>query len=154
MSANLKQLKSDLLNLERVVFNPGMTSDLERQARELILNIKGTLVLLDTELTAPPFLAPGDDHRDRALTLVLAEMDRQDRKWGPNRVQSLGKWLAILVEEVGEVALAINDMDHAKGAAFAELVRNHEKEWVQVAAVAVQRVKAIRLAEHQLAAGQ
>ena len=63
---------------------------------------------------------------------VDAERQRQDRKWGEQNHND-HRWLAILVEEVGELAQAINDDDaggpHA-GTAEAELI--------QVAAVAVQ----------------
>ena len=58
---------------------------------------------------------------------ALAENYRQVEKWGVRQNQSREKWLAILVEEVGEVAKALleeDDNDHL----FEELT--------QVAAVA------------------
>ncbi len=40
--------------------------------------------------------------------LVLTERDRQDRKWGQQNHLSI-EWMAILTEEVGELAQAIVD---------------------------------------------
>jgi NTP pyrophosphatase (non-canonical NTP hydrolase) len=60
---------------------------------------------------------------------VLEERQRQDAIYGiaSERGITYGEWLTILVEEVGEVAKAINDNDRG------EL----RKELVQVAAVAL-----------------
>lgn len=38
---------------------------------------------------------------------VLAECERQDAKWGSNVSHSHERWLAIFIEEVGEVAKEI-----------------------------------------------
>lgn len=59
---------------------------------------------------------------DEAFTENL----RQDKKWGPQRNHTQEKWLAILTEEVGEVAKAILEHDQD----------NLREELVQVAAVA------------------
>lgn len=81
-------------------------------------------------------------------------MARQDEKWGAQHLHPMGKWLAILMEEVGEVAKSINDMDHAfKGGGISKVSANHEEEWVQVAAVALQRVKALHRAKRQFVSG-
>lgn len=45
-----------------------------------------------------------------ALTKVMAERRRQDAKWG-NQHHPTGAWLAILLEEVGEVAQAMNEQE-------------------------------------------
>jgi NTP pyrophosphatase (non-canonical NTP hydrolase) len=42
----------------------------------------------------------------QVLSAVNAERERQDAKWGIQR-HSYGEWLKILVEEVGEVAQAM-----------------------------------------------
>lgn len=47
--------------------------------------------------------------RCNVMTEVEEERDRQDKKWGENRRHSHIFWLAILMEEVGEVARAIID---------------------------------------------
>jgi hypothetical protein len=44
-----------------------------------------------------------------ATNAVLEERDRQDVKWGSQRMLSDREWLAILVEEVGEAAKDILD---------------------------------------------
>ena len=45
--------------------------------------------------------------RDFAHLLIDEERQRQDAKWGDQSGHSDEKWLAILVEEVGEVSQAI-----------------------------------------------
>lgn len=53
--------------------------------------------------------------RDEIFKKINEERDRQDAKWGPNpRNLPLGEWLAVLVEEVGEIAKSLldNDMDN------------------------------------------
>lgn len=63
---------------------------------------------------------------------VIYERKRQNKKWGLQR-QSYGSWLAILVEEVGEVAQAMQkDMVSQKETDADDLF----KELIQVAAVA------------------
>lgn len=64
---------------------------------------------------------------ERVKDMIVAERSRQDKKWGQQNHPGL-RWLAILMEEVGEVAQ--------------ELLENPcqleaEEELVQVAAVAV-----------------
>lgn len=62
--------------------------------------------------------------QEEFIGLVRKERERQDAKWGKQK-HSGHAWLSILVEEVGEVATAINDND------FSGTV----EELVQVAAV-------------------
>lgn len=66
--------------------------------------------------------------QEHIFALILAERGRQDLKWGSQRDHSNFRWLAILIEEVGETAKAI-----LEGVKF-EIGIN---EIVQVAAVAV-----------------
>lgn len=94
---------------------------------------------------------------------VQAERERQDRKWGAENIVNRGaEWgLAVLMEEVGEVAEAILE-DRAeragvratevalglRNAADKKLVTTNwtwqaRKELIQVAAVAVAMVEAI-----------
>ena len=61
------------------------------------------------------------------MEMIAEERQRQDAKWGPDRVLTPMLWLTILMEEVGEVARAILERDWA----------NLLIEIVQVAAVAV-----------------
>ncbi|MBD2782283.1 MazG-like family protein [Xenorhabdus szentirmaii] len=71
-----------------------------------------------------------------AITDVIAEMNRQDEKWGPDRNHHPFIWNAILSEEVGEFAQAILHDEFGgehKGTARAELV--------QIAAVALQIIE-------------
>jgi NTP pyrophosphatase (non-canonical NTP hydrolase) len=64
--------------------------------------------------------------RDHAINAIRAERHRQIEKWGHGPMPA-GRELAILVEEVGEVATAIQDGD----------IQNLRDELVQVAAVCV-----------------
>lgn len=62
---------------------------------------------------------------------ICAERTRQDEKWG-QQDHDEDRWLTILVEEVGEVAKAIQDDDPI----------NYLEELTQVAAVAVAALEA------------
>jgi NTP pyrophosphatase (non-canonical NTP hydrolase) len=67
---------------------------------------------------------------ERVFELIRDERRRQDEKWGSANVLQNGSRelrLAVLTEEVGEVAKAILDHDH----------REMLEELIQVAAVAV-----------------
>src|SRR5688500_14307902 len=80
-------------------------------------------------MSRPHYLTP-EHHENIIIDNVRSERDHQDRLWGPlPRGLSNGHWLAVLTEEVGEVAR--------------EIVENPERatlpivnELVQVAAVA------------------
>lgn len=71
---------------------------------------------------------------ERTLGDIQAERDRQDVKFGSQRLLSQEVWLRILVEEVGEVAEAINDHDDG----------NYPVEVIQVAAVCVAMLESWR----------
>lgn len=62
-----------------------------------------------------------------AIQSVSDECNRQDKKWG-QQYHYNHVWLSILLEEIGEIALAINEQN------FDEL----EEEIIQAAAVLVQ----------------
>ncbi|RBP89375.1 MazG-like nucleotide pyrophosphohydrolase family protein [Cytobacillus firmus] len=75
-----------------------------------------------------------DDHlKNNALLAVEKERFRQNAKWGRQR-HSYGDWLKILVEEVGEVAQA---MQTGQGWGKGSDANDLYKELIQVAAVAV-----------------
>ncbi len=59
---------------------------------------------------------------------IFDERNRQDDKWGADRKLPNDTWYRILGEEVGEVAMALNDN---------EPVENLRAELVQVAATAI-----------------
>jgi NTP pyrophosphatase (non-canonical NTP hydrolase) len=82
--------------------------------------------------------------RDRIYSQIEAERIRQDGLWGEQR-HTLDRWLTILVEEVGEVAKAMqgDDPDRVEDEA--------EEELIQVAAVAVQIVEKIQEARERRA---
>ena len=63
--------------------------------------------------------------------LISEERARQDRLWGDQSARDRWLWLAILTEEVGEVAKAILEGKPLRG------------ELVQVAAVAVAALEAL-----------
>lgn len=70
------------------------------------------------------------------LQLVMMERARQDRLWGANRNLPDLKWLAVLTEEVGEVAKAILGSPESVSLA----IRN---ELVETCAVALAWLEAI-----------
>lgn len=76
-------------------------------------------------------------HQDtKALSDVLAEMHRQDDKWGADRNQDPFIWGAILGEEVGEFHQAVlHDRFGGKAAGTSR------EEAVQIAAVALQIIE-------------
>ena len=72
---------------------------------------------------------------DRIVRLVWAERRRQDELWGANRNLLPQTWLAILTEEVGEVARCTLDADEEP---------RTDEELVQVIAVGVAWLEARR----------
>lgn len=86
-----------------------------------------------------------NSHTQSVLTAVAAERARQDAKWGEQNHEP-EVWLAILSEEVGELATAM--LQHRFGAAAGvggrAAFNDVEKEAVQVAAVAVALVECMR----------
>ena len=80
------------------------------------------------------------EENEAALDLIRTERMRQDKKWGEQNHPDL-YWLAILMEEVGELSNAIIE----KPQVFMD-PENHErdKELTQVAAVAVAWMEAIK----------
>lgn len=86
------------------------------------------------------------------LEEVAAERARQNAKWGVQN-RSTVEWVAILTEEVGEVAKEAVDYYFANGVANIndrvspevqlQRLENYRMECIQVAAVAVQMVENI-----------
>ncbi|EPZ4750236.1 MazG-like family protein [Klebsiella pneumoniae] len=72
----------------------------------------------------------------KAIGSVIAEMSRQDKKWGADRNQHPFVWQTILSEEVGEFSQAI--LHDEFGGRKAGTAR---EEMVQVAAVALQIIE-------------
>ncbi|MGC0950895.1 MazG-like family protein [Pantoea agglomerans] len=72
----------------------------------------------------------------KALADVVAEMDRQDAKWGADRDLNPFLWASILGEEIGEFNQAI--LHDYYGGKCAGTSRD---EMVQVAAVALQIIE-------------
>lgn len=71
-------------------------------------------------------------YQHKAIELVVAERKRQDNKFGANRNIPMPLYLAILTEEVGELAQAVVD-DHFGGDAASGLF----EEAVHTAAVSL-----------------
>jgi NTP pyrophosphatase (non-canonical NTP hydrolase) len=71
--------------------------------------------------------------QSQALNKVLDERDRQDEKWSTHRQIKPSIWLAILVEEIGEVAKAM----------LQQKPYEMRKELVQVCAVSMAWLEAI-----------
>ena len=70
---------------------------------------------------------------------VLDEIERQDEKWGDQAGHPILLWNAILGEEAGEVAKASLENEFKPN--FNEL----DAELIQVAAVAIQFARAVRI---------
>jgi NTP pyrophosphatase (non-canonical NTP hydrolase) len=70
----------------------------------------------------------------RVLDMVSEERARQERKWGDQSAYSSLLWLAILTEELGEVAKAMLERTSAESL---------RRELTQVAAVAVAAIEAL-----------
>jgi NTP pyrophosphatase (non-canonical NTP hydrolase) len=70
---------------------------------------------------------------------VIAERKRQDWKWGEQN-HDPETWLAVLIEEVGEVGKAILEMSFPSGEAV-DLLDLYRLELIQVAAVAVAAIE-------------
>ena len=67
-------------------------------------------------------------NQEQILADIKAERDHQDDLWGDQTHKSQETWIAILVEEVGEVARAVLDEQG---------LQHTRDELVQVAAVSV-----------------
>lgn len=96
-------------------------------------------------MTAPNLIHP--DNTDMALLDVRTERQRQDLRWGEQN-HSAERWLAILMEEVGELATAIlhttfNDHPKTHQGMLTHGTGNIRTEANQVAAVAVALVEYI-----------
>ena len=86
------------------------------------------------------------------LKEVQNERLRQNEKWGEQN-RNVVEWVAILTEEVGEVAKEAVDFHFANGDVDVNLrageslqrqrIENYRKECIQVAAVAVQMVESL-----------
>jgi hypothetical protein len=74
---------------------------------------------------------------------VSDERDRQDAKWGVQDHPPY-KWLAIIMEELGEAAEAALDMEHPGGAQHEQRYR---EELTHVAATAVAAIEALERLE-------
>lgn len=72
---------------------------------------------------------------EEIIANVIAEMDRQNAKWGDQSHHPTLLWNAILGEEAGEVAKA----------SLEENLDELETELIQVAAVAIQFARAVKL---------
>ena len=84
-----------------------------------------------TPVTLPEGIPTSGEYRRGALADILRERTRQDVRWGVSRNLHPQLWLAVLAEEMGEVAQAI-----LKGERD-----NYRTELVQVAAVALAAIQ-------------
>jgi AbrB family looped-hinge helix DNA binding protein len=101
-----------------------------------IVGKEGVLLRQYHEDRLPPVILP--QQLSPAIGAVISERYRQDAKWGEQN-HELQFWMGILMEEVGELAQAVNETvfnngpeEQAKGG-----YANMRAEAVQVAAVAV-----------------
>lgn len=82
--------------------------------------------------------------RGSAISSVIAERTRQDAKWGEQNHDPT-VWMGILMEEVGELAQAVNEtwFDNGEAERAKGGYHNMRAEAVQVAAVAVALVECL-----------
>ena len=78
-------------------------------------------------------------NKTEAIELVLYERSNQDRKWGYPQHNTPFEWMSILMEEVGELAMAVNDAFIGKASPHDVSKMLHEA--VQVSAVALSIVE-------------
>lgn len=71
-----------------------------------------------------------DISRMKVIIDTMKERERQHELWGEQNLEK-EKWIALIVEEIGEVARACNDKDD----------ENYREEMIQVAALAIQAVE-------------
>lgn len=69
----------------------------------------------------------------RVFREIREEMAHQDQKWPPGRALDQRTWLAVLTEEVGEVARATLEHD----------LESYREELIQVAAVCIQAIMSL-----------
>lgn len=78
-----------------------------------------------------------EDRFQKIAQDVIAEIKRQDNKWGMDRDNHPLVWLSILQEEFGELAKEINDADFR----VYNLSENYRAELIQIVAVGMQAIK-------------
>lgn len=83
---------------------PTFSEFLEEQRETVSHNARLIDELVQVAAVTVCWLEAHGFNRDSVYTLVSQERDSQDAKWGSQRHHSGEKWLAILTEEVGEVA--------------------------------------------------
>ena len=82
---------------------------------------------------------------DKVFNEIVEERLRQNEKWGEQNHSPL-EWIAILIEEVGEVAKEAHEFHFGvRGTTewLDEKIQLYRKEMVQVAAVAVQAIECL-----------
>lgn len=79
--------------------------------------------------------------RELVVRMVLAERERQDKKWGYPQKNTPFEWISILTEEVGELAQALNDS--LLGPKPCRRMDSVIRETIHVAAVALSIVEHI-----------
>lgn len=88
---------------------------------------------------------PNSENTTFALSEVLDERQRQNEKWGEQNHSPL-EWIAILTEEVGEVAKEAHEFHFGvRGTTemIEEKLKMYRKEMAQVAAVAIQAIECL-----------
>jgi hypothetical protein len=82
---------------------------------------------------------------DKVFNEIVEEQRRQNEKWGEQNHSPL-EWIAILTEEVGEVAKEAHEFHFGVRGTIEmieEKIQMYRKEMVQVAAVAVQAIECL-----------
>lgn len=92
-----------------------------------------------TPVPLPPGVPESSEYARWGWSDVTKERLRQDAKWGVSRNLHPQLWLAVLVEEVGEVGQAILNGE----------IDNYREELVQVAAVALAAIQDFDWQSHQ-----
>lgn len=82
--------------------------------------------------------------KEKIFESIYKELERQDVKWGKDRVLDDLIWLSILAEEFGEVSKEVVELNYNKNDK-----KDLKKELIQVAAVCVQFINSIELSKEE-----
>lgn len=84
----------------------------------------------------------GKERRKEWIAMIVAERDRQDKKWGFPQENTFSEWGNILAEEAGELCAELNELNFGRGDR-----KKMVDEAVQVAAVALSILEQQEIAE-------
>lgn len=85
----------------------------------------------EADIPAVDIATSSTSEADKWFQAIIAERERQDKKWGYPQKNTFCEWSSILAEETGELAKELNELNFGRGD-----LKRMEVEAIQVAAVA------------------